>query len=723
MLAQSLLVPEYESPESHAVDEQTPAMLTNNPRHSGSTLLAFLKRPISALVTAIAAVFMVYAPSLNGQFLWDDTLLVKNNLLIRSPLFVLEVFKHTLFGDESNFYRPTQTLTFLADYWFWGLNPFGYHLTSVFIHVANTFLLCLVLRRVLPTLLTHGSDQRFVDRIALGVALIWAVHPVHSAAVAYISGTADTLAMTCCLLGVLSCEQALSTGRSSVGVGYAAGAFACLLLGLCAKEIASIWLALYLGYLFGLRKETSSRQRWSVVVFAVAALLVYLGLRHLPPPPAPPPPFPKMPPKWLLMLRALGDYGSLLLFPDKLFMERQVFAAPGLANAPDEVFYTSLAVSGAAMLLAFAAGAWWPGRGQRLRRVGAIWFLVGFLPISNLFPLNASVAEHWLYLPSIGFILCMVGAGLDLVPRLNARGMAPVLTLLLGLIIVALGLRTWYRTFDWLDETTFFRQTIADGGDVVRARANLGVAYSHQAIADGKLGADDQVAAMLRDLVHRYPRVVGPRINLANSLARHGDLAGARTILEALAADFFGGLTGDSHELVTTLRSLDILEADNPGWPPRRAALLQRGFHRFPDAWELVDYDVQERARTGHPAEALAAVRHYADTHWWQAPARVEVGQLEAGQGHTTEALAAWIEASRLDVHDAEALSNAAMLCLNKGQPRDACDFQSRAVRRQPDSPRLHVLLARALDANGDHRLAQAQIALAQSLVDEAAQP
>ena len=109
------------------------------------------------------------------------------------------------------------------------------------------------------------------------------------------------------------------------------------------------------------------------------------------------------------MIRALGDYGSLMLFPDKLFMERQVFAAPGLANPEDESVYRALAVAGVLMLAAFAAGSFWPGRGRNLRRFGAGWFLLGFLPISNLFSLNASVAEHWLYLPSIGFLLFLAG--------------------------------------------------------------------------------------------------------------------------------------------------------------------------------------------------------------------------------------------------------------------------------------------------------------------------
>ena len=697
------------------MDHPTPDAPVSGRKHGRAGFSALWRRPLVALLALVAAVFTAYAPSLGGQFLWDDTALVLHNLLIRSPLFGMEVFRHNLFNGDSNFYRPTQTLTFIVNYWFWALDPFGYHLTSILIHAANAFLLFLVLRRVLPTLLpTRAGEATYTDAMAFAVALIWALHPVHSAAVAYVSGSADSLAMMCCLAAWLCCERALATVRSARRVAWAAGAFAALLLGLCSKEIAFVWIVIFSGYFFGLRRDASSRFAKRLVIAGIlAALLAYAVLRHLPPTPPSPPPMPPLPARGLLMIRALGDYGSLMLFPDKLFMERQVFAAPGLAHPEEASVYLALAVGGVLTLVAFVAGAFLPGQGRNLRRFGAGWFLLGFLPVSNLFSLNASVAEHWLYLPSIGFLLFLLGTALDLpFTSLSRRQLAALAVTGVVLAATALGVRTWYRTFDWSDEITFFRQTIADGGDVPRARAGLAAAYSHR-------NDDAHAIDVLRAIVTRYPRVVANRINLANALGRQGQSAEARDLLEKTAADLFGG-GGDPREVVAVIHSLDRLETANPAWPGRHRALLAAATLRHPDSWELVQLGTQDAELAHDPARALALVQTFADAHWWHAPAHLAAGSLQAELGRSADALASWTQAARLDVHDAEAPSDAALLCLQQGRLDDARAFQSRAVRRQPDSPKQHALYARVLERCGETAAAAAQIDLVHALVKTA---
>ena len=85
----------------------------------------------------------------------------------------------------------------MLDYWLWHGNPFGYHCTNILIHSLSGFLLFLLLRRLLPALASRALSQMPSTRVelfSLLVALVWTVHPVHNAAVAYISGRADSLA-------------------------------------------------------------------------------------------------------------------------------------------------------------------------------------------------------------------------------------------------------------------------------------------------------------------------------------------------------------------------------------------------------------------------------------------------------------------------------------------------------------------------------------------------
>lgn len=676
--------------------------------HPAETLA---RRPLVAALLLAAAVFAAYAPSLGGQFLWDDNALVKGNLLIRSPLFLLEAFRHNLFDDNSNFYRPVQTLTFILDYRAWGLNPFGYHLTNILIHAVNAGLLFLVLRRVLAAVFRRAAAPAGGDAVAaLAIALGWAIHPIHSAAIAYISGRADTLAMGFCLLAWLACEAGFRARAPRPRRAALAGAMLCFLLGLCSKEIAFVWLALFLGYVFWVRASLPRRVKITVLAGGLVCLCAYGILRSLPPAPPPAPPYPPLPSRWLLMIRALGDYGSLMVFPGKLFMERQVFAAPGLENPQDEPMYLALGVAGAIVLGALATGAFVPGRGRDLRRFGAAWFLAAFLPISNLFTLNASVAEHWLYLPSIGFLLFLAGVAANLSWR-GLKLSAPAAAMAALLVATALGARTYRRSFDWMDELTFFRQTVADGGDVPRARLGLANSWSH-------LQNDGAAIPLLRRIAQEYPKATTARINLANALARRGEFPEARAILEKASAELVN--SNDPRQITATISSLDKLET-SPEWPVRRRRLLGDAMRRYPGAWELVQFRLQEAQKAGELPEGLRAVEEFARAHWWHAPAHYALGAVYSALGRDEDAKTTWLRAARLDIWDAEALCAASEVSAKQGRRAEACESQRRAVSRLAESPRQHALYGQRLAEAGRPAQAAEQTAIAERLLRESA--
>src|ERR1043166_9057265 len=80
-----------------------------------------LQKPWLCCLLLIAAGSMVHTPALQGSFLWDDTYLATTNPFIKSPLLILESFRHYLFLDSySLHYRPVQNISYMPDYYLWG---------------------------------------------------------------------------------------------------------------------------------------------------------------------------------------------------------------------------------------------------------------------------------------------------------------------------------------------------------------------------------------------------------------------------------------------------------------------------------------------------------------------------------------------------------------------------------------------------------------------------
>src|ERR1700737_1679278 len=120
--------------------------------------------------------FAVHFPSLQGQLIWDDQYLAHDNPFIKSPVLILESFRHYLYLDSfSAHYRPVQNLSFIIDYFFWNTDEFGFHLTNVLLHVGSGILLYFLLRQLFASLCLHDMQLAVRDRILKRIP--WISHP------------------------------------------------------------------------------------------------------------------------------------------------------------------------------------------------------------------------------------------------------------------------------------------------------------------------------------------------------------------------------------------------------------------------------------------------------------------------------------------------------------------------------------------------------------------
>lgn len=656
--------------------------------------------------------FAVHFPSLQGQLIWDDQYLAHDNPLIKSPLLVLENFRHYLFINSfSSHYRPVQNISYIVDYLFWNTDPYGFHLSNILWHVASGVLLFLLLGKLLAGLLENGGAAPGRRPIFAGaaffVALLWVIHPVHSAAVDYISGRADSLAFFFSCGAWLLYLRARSAARLLVRGTLFSLAGIGLLIALCSRESAFLWLLVFLLHLFAFEKKLALRAKYLIAIACLCVAGSYVGLRQL----AERADYvsPHMgwsaPVRATLVFRALGDYGRLLSWPTKLHMERTVFDVDSLQGNTgwrDEIQVEYLSIGGLLLATVLLVGACRKGLARPVRVFGAAWFFLAFLPVSNLFDLNATVAEHWLYLPSVGFLIFAAGCCLDF-PRSLFRFVAPIA----GLAALALGARSFIRSTDWVDEETFYRRTLAAGGTSVRIALNLAQIYSSR-------GEYAQAEALYRRIVKISPDYLIARTNLGDTLVRQGKtaeanalFAGANPAAEQERKENPRGWLG-----ALNLAHMRYKEHDLEG----ALALTTKALAGYPGTWELVSYEAELIRRLRGPDAALPLMREFADRHWWHGGAFMALGRLWAEQGDPERAETALRHASWLDIHDAESLNLIAAMKVRQNRLEAACEMQRRAVARQPDQPRQYVLLSDILEKMGRNDEAQAALAQVRAL-------
>jgi Flp pilus assembly protein TadD len=406
------------------------------------------KRFIIVAMGSIALLgFAAYFISLNGEFIWDDIAFVKDNTLIRTWSNAPRVFSVDISrslapgggGVKYNFYRPLQMLTLMVDYSLWGLRPIGYRLTNLIFHILAAlalFWLVLIL-----------FDNRL---FALLTAALFTVHPVHTEAVAFISGRADSMALLFMLLTFISYLK----GRHFFTI--------CLyVLALLSRENSIILPFLIFLYLYLFDKKIKKLPFFALVftAFIYAALRSIMAHELLAGTNIPSftGAFQRIPG----FFAALVNYVRILVLPIELHME---YGNPIFLFKDPKVL---LGMVLCALLLVYGIG---KRKSARVVSFAVFWFVLSLLPSSNIYPIGAYMAEHWLYMPSIGFFLLVARWVLSLHSYKTGVFLA---VSLLGFYSILTVRQTDY----WKELIPFYERTLAFNPESPRLLNNLAVAY------------------------------------------------------------------------------------------------------------------------------------------------------------------------------------------------------------------------------------------------------
>ncbi len=441
------------------------------------------------LFAVLALAAAAYAPGLFHAFVYDDHGTIAENTFIEQPAQLGRVLTLRTLADPQviDGQRPTLLLTAFLDRAMWGLNPAGWHLTSLLLHLAAAALLFRLLTRLDPAPLRPAV-----------LTLLFALHPVLSEAVQMPSYREDLLAGLCGLAYLLACAR-----------GRAGGSLAWFALALLSKESAAALpgIALLLWWLVPTTRPPARR----IVLHLAAAGLLLLAYG------------------WAAFLERPAQALSVAWNGYSLPWPENLRRAPGIF-----LFYLRLLVApwplcadravpvfpfgpGLCVLCGLLFIGWRLRRARPLVTLGLGWLLLAFLPVSNLLPLFNPVGERYLYLLAPGFLLILAG----LPPGRLVRG-AAVAGALAFLILVPLRLR------DWRSDETLWTSVLRVNPDSARAHTWLGLAAKQR-------GDRAEAARRFAQAEQLNPHDVTALINLAVLDGQAGDPAAAEARLrEAL---------------------------------------------------------------------------------------------------------------------------------------------------------------------------------------------
>jgi tetratricopeptide (TPR) repeat protein len=514
----------------------TPAALPPKAALSATWMKHVLAAAALCVVTLIA-----YSNSFQSGFVLDNQSVILRDTRIREVTAdnVGLIFQHTYSwpSSEVGLYRPVTTLSYLLNYAVMdeAASPGGYHWINFLLHFLNAVLVYALALRLI---------RKFW--VAVFIAAVWAVHPVLTESVTNIIGRADLLAAATVIGGLLLYLKSadFSDWRRYF---WLVCLMAVTAVGVFSKESAVAVLGVIVLYeiTFWTGRERLRPLAWGCGAVSLPMVVMLIQRARVLAASSPAQfTFVDNPMLGAGFMRARltalavgGEYLWLLIWPAKLSAD---YSYSQIALASGTLLEWTAWLAVAAVIAAIAI----QFRANRLYFFFGAFALLTFAPVANiLFQTGTIMAERFLYLPSVGFAACVVMAFYAAGERAKVQVLAPVA---LGLIVVAFGIRTWERNFDWKDNVALSRASVRTAPNSFKTHFGLAIALndgdpSHANISEVIEQADRSLAILDslpdRDNVSSVYAVAGADYRIkGDGLARRGP--GGRTIIppEAMQA-------------------------------------------------------------------------------------------------------------------------------------------------------------------------------------------
>lgn len=462
----------------------------------------------------LAVTLIAYFGTVGFEFVHDDIDQIVKNPHVQSWQFVPRYFTAHIWNHVSPewgglHYRPLFLMWLRINHSLFGLNPIGWHLTTVGAHLAATLMVYLLARRLL----------RESASAALAAA-VFGLHPVHIEAVAWVSGVNEPLLAILTIASFLCYLNKRESPVKPRAMRWFAASLSLYAMALLTKETAIVFPAIVFSYEWLSSPGVSTRGRrlrssLSAAAPFVLIAFVYLSVRTL-------------------ALRGLGARliplpfsTTLLTAPSLLWFYIKLLVWPiGLSAFYDVPYVTSISVSHFVLpaigVLAVAVALWVWSRGSRVVAFASVLMFLPILPVLNLSGLVRDEIAHdrYLYLPSVGFSILVAVAltRLRFGAKLFTRPASQVAAALS--VMALLGIATAMQHSYWANEFVLFRRGVDVAPNNLVATTNLGNVMLENGFAK-------DAAALFRVSYDRDPssRVANWNLGLAYYQLREFDQA------------------------------------------------------------------------------------------------------------------------------------------------------------------------------------------------------
>lgn len=425
----------------------------------------------SKLIAYILGIFIVsgivFFPSLQNKFIWDDEAQIINNPYIRSLKNIPSFFTGGTFylkGSEDRlqgiYYRPLMTFAYTITYHFFGLNPVAYHSLQLLIHTINTIFLFILFLRLI---------QWKNILIPFLLAVLFLIHPMNSETVSYIANLQDVLFF---FFGIVSLHFIINKNNHIRNLIVTMFLF---LLSLLSKETGLIFVTIAICYIYLFHKKNFKLYLFSYIIAVLFYAFIRCGIAHICVSGHKPNPVGDLP-----FLTYLLHIPALIFYYLKTFTVPINLAIGQSWTIKDfnwETFYFPIFVLFALSIYLLYLLFTFYIQNHKYKKLYVFflsWFIFGLLFHMQVFPLDFTVTDRWFYVPMAGLV-GLIWLLIEIYCT-NKKSIWIAVTTL-SIIIVIFSTMTYKRNFDWFDNYTIFSRDIKKTKGAFHLENNLGVEY------------------------------------------------------------------------------------------------------------------------------------------------------------------------------------------------------------------------------------------------------